>query len=424
MGYKTLELTLISASDLKNVNFIGKMDVYVVVSLSGDPRTKQKTPVHQDGGTSPYWNHTLRFTVDEATALNAGWEVVFQLKHEHTFGRDKDVGEVRVPVKELLNNRDARITTYQVRTPSGKFKGELKFSYKATDAIVQSKAAAAPVKAYPPTSSSASAYPYPAQSAYPAPSQTVYPPPPQSAYPQTAYPYPGQSAYPAPPATGYPYGGYMAPQQQPGYGYGYPQQKPKRNGGFGMGLGAGLLGGALGGLLIEDMVSDSYDGELTLISAKDLKSVSQIGKMDVYVAVSISGANTRTMKKTPVDRNGGSNPSWNHTLAFTFNKATAVNRNWSVVFKAMHRRPLWWDKVVGQVRVPVKDIFVAKKEAQTATCGVRRPSGELKGELEFSFKVSDAQPGYGYPQSRKADNGGFGIGLAAGLIGSVLLVPC
>ncbi|KAL8171977.1 hypothetical protein V2J09_023781 [Rumex salicifolius] len=169
---------------------------------------------------------------------------------------------------------------------------------------------------------------------------------------------------------------------------------------------------------------------LAPLSAKGQKSVSHIGKMHVYVEVSISG-DPRTKKKTPVDREGGSSPSWNHTVSFSFDEATAINGNWSVVFKLKHHRTLWKDKVLGEVRVPVKDLLGNKKR-QTAMYKVRRPCGKLEGELEFSYKESDAvkpnpRPVYGghvAPHQQSGcgrHNDGFGLGLAAGLIGGVLV---
>uniref|UniRef100_A0A7C9AP15 C2 domain-containing protein n=1 Tax=Opuntia streptacantha TaxID=393608 RepID=A0A7C9AP15_OPUST len=299
MGYKTLELTLISAKDLKNVNLIGKMDPYVVVYLSDNPNTKQKTPVHQDAGTNPVWNYTMRFTVDEAAAYSAGKYLVFKIKHEQTFGADKELGEVLVSLKELFDGAKGKDSgavqnlTYQVRRSSGKPKGELKFSCKIVDmgqTHTQSYdygktstctgssayAAAAPV-GYPPPSGAGSVYPPPGPSqGYPAPGTAAaqpYPPPPAAGYPPqgppTAVPY----AAPSTAAPGYPpYGAYPPPPHAGGYypppgGYpapgGYPQQvqqpqKPKKNN-FGMGLGAGLLGGAIGGLLLGEAVDDIYD---------------------------------------------------------------------------------------------------------------------------------------------------------------------
>ncbi|KAL9228171.1 hypothetical protein vseg_003780 [Gypsophila vaccaria] len=278
MGHKTLELTVISAKDLKNVNLIGKMDVYVVVSLSHDPKSKQKTPVHQDGGTKPSWNYTMRFNVDDAAAMDPAKFLVFQLKHEHTFGADKDLGEVRVPVGELfasVNGNDPsapQFLTYQVKTASGKAKGELKFSFKFVD-VGHNTAPGYDAGSSKPAQAcgSSSAYPapggsqaYPPPGAYPPPHQAGYPPPQHAhaeGYP-TGVPYAAPQGYPPQqPGYGYPpqQGGYGYPP--PGYGYAQKPQKPKKNkSGMGMGMGAGLLGGLVGGLVLGEVMDDAFDG--------------------------------------------------------------------------------------------------------------------------------------------------------------------
>lgn len=292
MEYRSLDLTVIAARDLKDVNLISKMDVYVVVSLDGDPRGPQKSrsPVDRNGGRNPAWNFPVRLHVDEASAQQGRLTLRFKLRCDRALG-DKDIGEVVVPVKELLDSSDAAASggggkasshpptvTYQVRKPSGKPKGELHFSYKFSDKLAAdvaaadhhpppaSKADVAAVTAYPaqagPSGSYGAAYPPPPHGAYqPPPPAYAYPPPPPPA--AAAYPPPpqyGAYGYPPPPPAGY---GYAQPPPAAGYGY-YPnqqaQQAPKKNK-FGLGLGAGLAGGLLGGLLIGDMVSDagSYD---------------------------------------------------------------------------------------------------------------------------------------------------------------------
>ncbi|KAE9458987.1 hypothetical protein C3L33_09101, partial [Rhododendron williamsianum] len=60
MEYRPLEITVMSADDLRNVNMITKMDVYVVVSIPTAKR--QRTHVDKSGGRSPSWNHRLTFS--------------------------------------------------------------------------------------------------------------------------------------------------------------------------------------------------------------------------------------------------------------------------------------------------------------------------------------------------------------------------
>ncbi|KAL8171986.1 hypothetical protein V2J09_023790 [Rumex salicifolius] len=85
--------------------------------INGFPNTKQLTYVHRDGGSSPSWNHTMSLTFDERRL------------HYRTFGWDKVVGEVVVSVKDLL----AAAAAAGNEEPSGKYKGELTFSCKASD---------------------------------------------------------------------------------------------------------------------------------------------------------------------------------------------------------------------------------------------------------------------------------------------------
>ncbi|BAB93249.1 putative shock protein [Oryza sativa Japonica Group] len=276
MAQRTLELTLISAKDLKDVNLLSKMEVYAVVSLSGDRRSRQRIATDRAGGRNPAWNAApLRFTVP---ASGAGSLHVL-LRAERALG-DRDVGEVHIPLSELLSGAPdgavpAKFVSYQVRKiSSGKPQGVLNFSYKIGE-VTQSGSypgasppvaygQAPPAPAYPPSAAAAAAYPpqstYPPPTAYPTaakadgsaaaayPPQSAYPPPGKGNEPSTAYPPPagyppatGSSkpakagepvtAYPAAagPSTAAPYGTAPPPQ----YGYGYPAQPPPPQAGYG-----------------------------------------------------------------------------------------------------------------------------------------------------------------------------------------------
>jgi hypothetical protein len=281
MATRSLELTLISGKDLKDVNLMSRMEVYAVVSLSGDPRSRQRVQADRTGGRNPTWNATLRFAVP---ATGAGSLHVL-LRAERALG-DRDVGEVHIPLSELLSGAPdgpvpAKFVAYQVRKiSSGKPQGVLNLSYKLGEvangyapAAQSAYAQPPPTAAYPPPSGKADAYPPPA--AYPPPSgkadayapPAAYPPaakadaypPPYGAYPpaggkaDAAYPpssgYPpaaaGKPAKGGEPVTAYPsagpstaapyaapppqYGGYGYPPQQAA-GYGYPPPPPQQAG--------------------------------------------------------------------------------------------------------------------------------------------------------------------------------------------------
>ncbi|TKY54140.1 xyloglucan glycosyltransferase 12 [Spatholobus suberectus] len=271
MEHRTLELNLASAKDLKDVNLFSKMDVYAVVSLSGNQ--KIKTPVDRNGGTNPTWNFPMKFAIDELLARQNRLTLEIKLRCERSLAADKDVGQVHVPLRELLDQtgdgKSFQHVSYQVRKPSGKPKGALNFSYKFEEKLAAPPTAptapavpkAEPVTAYPaPTAGSTSSL-YPSVYSPPPPKYAAgYGNPPPPPPPQTGYGYPPQAGYAYAPQASYgyaPQAGYGYPPQA-GYGYPPPQvQRPAKNN-FGMGLGAGLLGGALGGLLIGDMISDGF----------------------------------------------------------------------------------------------------------------------------------------------------------------------
>ena len=272
MAYRVLEVTLVSANDLKKVTHFSRLRVYAVASISGgDPRIPtHSTLTDHVNGCNPAWNATIHFPIP-AAADTRGLALHVRLRAERAYFGDRDVGEVFVPLDDLLAGADKggvpRPVSYQVRRPySGRAHGVLYFCYKFTDVpaaglpepepaeakqgqyakYVQDSEKAAdrtmspPPTAYPPPQAMPSGYP-PAQYGYGSP---------YAAYAQQPY------AYAAAPA---PYGYSAAPHHQPAmYGYGYaPAPAPARHGGgMGMGLGLGLLGGAVGGMMIGEMVGD------------------------------------------------------------------------------------------------------------------------------------------------------------------------
>lgn len=302
METRSLEVSIISARDLQDVNLVSKMDVYAVATLLGDSRTKQtiKTSIDREGGRNPTWNFPIRFTIDSRAAKQNRLVLEIKLRCSRALG-DKDIGEVNIPVKELLdsahgNGQSLQYISYQVRKPSGRPKGELNISYKFGDTVVGPSVAAAPPPKTEPYAAHPSA-PFAAPPAKPAAATHPFDPfaaaqaQPSKAEPGVPYPAqgigcsssaPSAPPYHAPPPAGYPYQatsvgyayapatqGYGAyPPPPPGYGYppppayGYPQvQRPQQNNNLGLGLGAGLLGGALAGFVIGDLVSDIGFGD-------------------------------------------------------------------------------------------------------------------------------------------------------------------
>ncbi|KAH9683412.1 C2 domain-containing protein [Citrus sinensis] len=235
-SYRALDLNVNSAKHLKDVHFISKMEVYAVVSISGDhtiKKQKVKTQADPSGGSNPTWNFPIKFTFNESLAQQNRLTLDFKIKSDGLLG-DKTIGEVIIPIKELLDSsssssgdaKSMKFVTYQVCSSSEKPKGELHFSYKFSEPTVGKTHAKAdePVIAYPaPMAAGSSSVPY----AYPPQPQAGYgypPQPPQVAAPNGAYPpqQPGYGYPPPPPQQGYGYP--PAPQQ----GYGYPPPSPQQ----------------------------------------------------------------------------------------------------------------------------------------------------------------------------------------------------
>ncbi|KAF2322999.1 hypothetical protein GH714_032690 [Hevea brasiliensis] len=139
MDSKSLDLKVMYCKDLKAFNFFQKLLVYVLVSLeSDDPDKKlkqnqqQRTPTDAEGDGNPEWNHEMHFDLSEVSVVDCEHLFIhFDLYHEGLYFGDKTIGEVRVPLKDLIEESRGivRFVNYQVRTPDGKPNGLLNFSY-------------------------------------------------------------------------------------------------------------------------------------------------------------------------------------------------------------------------------------------------------------------------------------------------------
>ncbi|KAL5561514.1 hypothetical protein UlMin_031261 [Ulmus minor] len=251
MQYRPLEITVISAKGLKNSKHLTKMDVYVLVSLTGGPQMEQKTPLDKDGGINPNWNFPMNFNIDEEEAEKDHLVLTFKVKCHRRIHSDKDLGEVSVPVKELLDNggdgKFVKYVSYQLRKPNGKQRGELNLSYKFANRALET---------WPSTMVNETA-------------ATAYPPPP-AGFPPSAGGFgfspnfSGGLTTMLPSPMGFPFYG-------SGMGHGYPQvvqpQRPAHTE-----LDAAFLSGVLSGLFVSEMLTDqaaaAYNDEYSGDQAK------------------------------------------------------------------------------------------------------------------------------------------------------------
>ncbi|KAL5198557.1 hypothetical protein ABZP36_002069 [Zizania latifolia] len=219
MAYRALELTLVSARDLKKVNLITRMEVFAVVSVCGNPLTRQCTLPDRFGGRHPTWNAMFQLAVPPtaaaASAMGAFLHVL--LRTERARGV-RDVGEVFVPLADLLAAGDVRaprpprLASYPVhKVQSTEPRGVLTLSYRL-----------GPVMAPPPPPPPHLADTRPSDAAVPA--YLVVP------------------CYASPP--------YVYPPPPNPAGWDSASAQRRKRGDFGLGL-----GGAVGGMLVGEMMS-------------------------------------------------------------------------------------------------------------------------------------------------------------------------
>ncbi|KAI4303193.1 hypothetical protein MLD38_038854 [Melastoma candidum] len=140
--------------------------------------------------------------------------------------------------------------------------------------------------------------------------------------------------------------------------------------------------------------------EINVISASDLKKSNLFTKMDAYAVVSLSGDPRLGLQKfkTNVDRQGGTDPSWNFPVKFRIDEAAAKQNRLTITFLIRCKRALG-DKDIGTVVVPVQELYdgtdvtdgAAATQMKSVTYQVRKPSGKPKGALYFSYKFGETE---------------------------------
>ncbi|KAL5979916.1 hypothetical protein ACLOJK_039028 [Asimina triloba] len=136
----SIDVKLLSCKDIHSFTFFQKLSVYALASLGpADAKAKDrrrqlhKSPVSCDGGNNPEWNHHIAFDLEEIpdSDLRSLFLEIDLLAPARLFS-DKLVGEVRVPLTDLLDGADGSVifVSYQVRSASGKPNGVFSFSYQ------------------------------------------------------------------------------------------------------------------------------------------------------------------------------------------------------------------------------------------------------------------------------------------------------
>ncbi|KDP44823.1 hypothetical protein JCGZ_01323 [Jatropha curcas] len=263
-----LELTIVSAKHLKNVNWKnGDLKAYAVFWV--DPDRRLATKSDNSGSTRPVWNE--HFTFPLSLPLQESY-LTLEIFHSKPSETPKPlVGTLRVALKDLPDPEDAnRIRNFELTRPSGRPQGKIKIKLGVRERPLPPPPQQLDYHRVPPPQSyyynTAPMPPPPLHAPHDyrygptiPPPTSASPPPPYSpyhdAYAPTPY-YPGYySSAPSPPMPPRPvfdrtsnYGGPSAPIDYSSY----DQRQKGGKMGLGTGLAVGAVAGALGGLALEE----------------------------------------------------------------------------------------------------------------------------------------------------------------------------
>ncbi|MCL7035507.1 hypothetical protein MKW94_018307 [Papaver nudicaule] len=134
----TLEVLLVDASELKNTDFIGKMDPYVVIQFGNQRR---KSTVARGEGRAPLWNEKFTFDVeypDNARDEHHQYKLNFTIMDKDRFSRDDFVGESTIYVRDVISlgvqngTSEIRASTYRVVLHNKTYSGEIRIGLSFT----------------------------------------------------------------------------------------------------------------------------------------------------------------------------------------------------------------------------------------------------------------------------------------------------
>lgn len=131
---------------------------------------------------------------------------------------------------------------------------------------------------------------------------------------------------------------------------------------------------------------DNVAFEIVIISAHDLKSVTNFGRaMRTYANV---WSDSTTRSSTRVDRHGGSYPTWNDKFHMRVSKRFLQQKG-STLLIQIYSKTLLGKKRVGSAGVPYADIlegFSKPDSIQFLSYRIRSRNGRPRGTLDLSLR--------------------------------------
>lgn len=136
-----LEVVILAAEDLKNVNVLGKMSVYVMAWI--ESALKRSTSVRHKTGKNAVWNDCLFLPVSDDMLLNPHSSLTVQVYSTGTVSPSV-VGTSYLALADIArmkasktNSDEGDIVTLPLHRRSGRTQGSIKISVNLTGATIQ-----------------------------------------------------------------------------------------------------------------------------------------------------------------------------------------------------------------------------------------------------------------------------------------------
>ncbi|KAM1294594.1 hypothetical protein ACFX13_014898 [Malus domestica] len=126
----TLEVNLVNAKGLKNTEFFGNMDPYVIITCK---KQQKKSKVATAQGSNPEWNENFVFSVADGVT-----ELHLMIMDKDTGTADDFVGELSIPLRTIYEEGKLPPMKYNVLR-NKKYHGEIKIGFTFTPAVTNDR---------------------------------------------------------------------------------------------------------------------------------------------------------------------------------------------------------------------------------------------------------------------------------------------
>ncbi|PON44743.1 C2 domain containing protein [Parasponia andersonii] len=137
MATGIMEVLLVNAKGLKEADFFGHMDPYVLIQYKGQER---KSTVARGQGSSPSWNEKFSFRA-EYPGSRDNFKLILKILDKDTFSSDDFIGQATIYVEDLLalgaENGTAELhpRKYSVVSADQTYRGEIQVGVTFTSKV-------------------------------------------------------------------------------------------------------------------------------------------------------------------------------------------------------------------------------------------------------------------------------------------------